>query len=290
MIFGYTYKARKRREWLGLALIRMSAVVVVVALALIVGFLAYHGWSAISWEFLTEFPRNSMTEGGIFPAIVGTFLLGVGAMLAALPIGCGAAIYLAEYARPGPLLSIIRLGITSLAGVPSVVFGLFGLAFFVIKLNMGQSLLAGSLTLAILILPTIIAAAEEALRQVPAFYREAALALGATRWQAIRQVVLPMALPNILTGGILAMGRATGETAPIMFTAVTFYTLSLPKSAFDQIMALPYHVYVLATAGTHIEQTRNLQYGTVLVLMCLVLGMSLLAILIRIKLRRAKLW
>lgn len=290
MIFGYTYKARKRREWLGLAMVRLSAAVVVAALLLIVGFLFYNGWTALSWEFLTEFPRNSMTEGGIWPAIVGTFLLGAGSMLVAMPVGCGAAIYLAEYARPGPLLSVIRLGITSLAGVPSVVFGIFGMAFFVLKLNMGVCLLAGSLTLAILILPTIISAAEEALKQVPPSYREAAVALGATRWQAVRQVVLPMALPNILTGGILAMGRATGETAPIMFTAVTFYTLSLPGSAFDQIMALPYHIYVLATAGTHIEQTRHLQYGTVLVLMCLVLGMSLLAIIIRTKLRRSKSW
>jgi phosphate transport system permease protein len=231
-----------------------------------------------------------MTRGGIFPAILGTLLLTLGAVLVALPLGVASAIYLSEYAREGNVVRIVRLGIQNLAGVPSVVFGLFGLGLFVVFLGWGTSLLAGAVTLGFLILPVIIGASEEALRQVPSTFREASLALGATQWQTIRKVVLPAALPGILTGSILGIGRAAGETAPIMFTAATFYTLNLPRSPLDPIMALPYHVYVLATAGTHIEQTRPLQYGTVLVLLALVLGLNLLAILLRTRMRRKKRW
>jgi phosphate transport system permease protein len=231
-----------------------------------------------------------MTKGGIYPAIVGTFYLTVGAMVVALPLGVAAAIYLSEYAKEGRLLTVIRLGIQNLAGVPSVVFGLFGLALFVVFFGFGTSIIAGSLTLGLLILPTVIGASEEALRQVPSTFREASLALGATRWQTIRKVVLPAALPGILTGSILGLGRAAGETAPIMFTAATFFARYLPESVMDEVMALPYHIYVLATAGTHIEQTRPLQYGTVLVLISMVLGLSLLAILLRARMRRTKQW
>jgi phosphate transport system permease protein len=286
----YSLQARKLREALAFMLFRLAMLVVLAALGGILAFVFYQGAAAVGWEFLTEPPRNSMTQGGIFPAIIGTIYLTIGAILVALPLGVAASIYLSEYARDGRVLRLVRLGIQNLAGVPSVVFGLFGLGLFVVFFGMGVSILAGSLTLGLLILPTVIGASEEALRQVPSTFREASLALGATRWQTIRKVVLPAALPGILTGSILGIGRAAGETAPIMFTAATFYTLHLPDSVFSQVMALPYHIYVLATAGTHISQTRPLQYGTVLVLISLVLGLSLLAIIIRTRMRRTKKW
>lgn len=289
-LFGYEYPARRRRQALALFLIRSSAVLVLVLLGGLLAFIFYHGFYALSWEFLTEFPRDNMTKGGIFPAILGSLLLAVGALAIALPLGCGAAVYLAEYARQGPLLTAIRLGISNLSGVPSVVFGLFGLAVFVGFLGFGRSILSGSLTLALLVLPTVTAAAEEALRQTPRSFREAAIGLGASRWQAIRQVVLPAALPGMLTGAILALGRAAGETAPIMFTAAAAYTLALPDSPSSEVMALSTHIYNLATSGTHIEETRPLQYGSVLVLMALVLGLSMAAIIIRARLRRNRQW
>jgi phosphate transport system permease protein len=265
---------------------RLSAAINGMALLLIVYFLVTRGWRAITWTFLTQPPMESMTKGGILPCIVGTICLSVGAILVAFPIGVASAIYLHEYARPGRVLRIIRLGINNLAGVPSVVFGLFGLAFFVVWLNFGVSILAGSLTLGAMTLPVVIGASEEALRSVPDTYREASLGLGATKWQTIYRVVLPAALPGILTGAILGVSRAAGETAPIMFTAAVFFTPSLPTSIFDEIMALPYHIYVLATAGTEIEVTRPLQYGTALVLITLVLGLNLIAIIYRARLRR----
>jgi phosphate transport system permease protein len=289
-MIGYSKSARNVREQAAFGLLRLSAAAVVLALGALLVFLLVQGIGAISWSFLTEAPRDAMTKGGIFPAIIGTLCLTAGAILTALPLGVAAAVYLSEYAGEGRLLRLIRLGIQNLAGVPSVVFGLFGLALFVVVLGFGMSILSGSLTLGCLILPTVIGAAEEALRQVPATFREASLALGATRWQTIRKVVLPAALPGILTGSILGVGRAAGETAPIMFTAATFYTLQLPNSVLDEVMALPYHVYVLATAGTHIDETRPLQYGTVLVLIALVLGLNLVAIIIRTRIRRKKRW
>ena len=284
------YVSRRRARLIALTLVRLSAGVVLAALAFIIIFAAWQGIGAISWEFLTEFPRESMTAGGVFPAIFGTLALAVGALLIALPLGCGAAVFLAEYARPGPFLTAIRLGVGNLAGVPSVVFGLFGLALFVGYLGFGRSLLSGCLTLALLILPTVIAASEEALRQVPLTFREAALALGAGKWQAIRQVILPAALPNMLTGAILALGRAAGETAPIMFTAAAAYTLARPDSVFSEVMALSTHIYNLATSGTHIEATRPLQYGSVLVLLALTLGLSLSAVILRARLRKGRQW
>ncbi|MDY6989346.1 MAG: phosphate ABC transporter permease PstA [Thermodesulfobacteriota bacterium] len=267
-------------------LFRLSAALNGMALLVVVYFLVARGWRAINWTFLTQPPMDSMTKGGILPCIVGTVCLSVGAILVAFPIGVASAIYLHEYARPGRVLRVIRLGINNLAGVPSVVFGLFGLAFFVVWLDMGVSVLAGSLTLGALTLPVIIGASEEALRSVPDTYREASLGLGATKWQTIYRVVLPAALPGVLTGAILGISRAAGETAPIMFTAAVFYTPSLPSSPFDEIMALPYHIYVLATAGTEIEATRHLQYGTALVLIVLVLGLNLFAIVYRARLRK----
>ncbi|WP_457553692.1 phosphate ABC transporter permease PstA [Desulfobacula sp.] len=257
-----------------------------LALAVIVYFILTRGWRAISWEFLSQAPRDSMTAGGILPCIVGTIALCLMTIFVALPIGVASAIYLNEYAVQGKLVRIIRLGINNLAGVPSIVFGLFGLAFFCIVLKMGVSIASGGLTLGIMTLPVIIGASEEALKSVPDTYREASLAMGATKWQTIRKVVLPVAFPGIITGSILGISRAAGETAPIMYTGAVFFTPDLPTSILDEVMALPYHIYVLATAGTQIEATRHLQYGTALVLIVLVFGMNLGAILLRSKLRR----
>ncbi len=282
-----TYKTRRKIvEKTAFFIIRMSVVVIALAIAFVLGFILANGYKVISWEFLTKPPIDSMTKGGIFPAIVGTLYLTLGAVLVAFPLGLASAIYLNEYSRGGKIVRVIRLGINNLAGVPSVVFGLFGLALFVVFFGFGSSILAGSLTLGFLILPVIIGASEEALKAVPQTYREASLSLGATKWQTIYKVVLPSALPGILTGSILGIGRAAGETAPIMFTAAAFYTTKMPKSIFDEVMALPYHIYVLATAGTHIEQTRPIQYGTALVLISLVLGINLVAIIIRAGLRK----
>ena len=229
-----------------------------------------------------------MVAGGVWPCIVGTFLLAFGAMLIAFPLGVASAVYLHEYGGKGRYTRYLRLGISNLAGVPSVVFGLFGLAFFVTFLGMGVSLLAGVLTLAVLTLPVIINTTEEALRQVPDAWREASLALGATQSQTIARVVLPAAVPGMLTGAILGLARAAGETAAIMFTAAVFYTPKMPDSVFSAVMSLPYHMYVLATAGTEIEKTRPLQYGTALILLVLVLGMNLIAIIIRDRMQRKR--
>jgi len=269
-------------------LFKVAAAINGAALLVVIYFLVVRGWRAINWTFLSEPPIDSMTKGGILPCIIGTICLSLGAIIVALPVGVASAIYLNEYARPGRIVRFIRLGINNLAGVPSVVFGLFGLAFFVVYLKMGVSILAGSLTLGALTLPVIIGSTEEALRAVPDTYREASLGLGATKWQTIYRVILPAALPGILTGTILGISRAAGETAPIMFTAAVFFTPSLPTSIFDEIMALPYHIYVLATAGTEIEATRPLQYGTALVLIVLVLGLNLIAIVYRSRLRKKR--
>ena len=277
---------RGTTQKLWFTLFRVAAAINVLALFAVILFIITRGLSAISWEFLTQMPRNSMTEGGILPCIVGTASLALGALAISFPVGVGTAIYLNEYAGQGRIVSVIRFAIANLAGVPSVVFGLFGLAFFCTVLKIGVSLLAGALTLGVMSLPVIIGAAEEALKAVPDTYREASLGLGASKWQTICRVVVPSALPGILTGAILALGRAAGETAPIMFTGAVFFTPDLPTSVFDEVMALPYHIYVLATAGTHIGETRHLQYGTALVLIALVLGMNLCAIILRSRLRK----
>lgn len=284
--FERVHKRRKFIQHVLFMIFRLAALINCTGLFLIVFFIGLKGYKAITWDFLTQPPMDSMTKGGILPCIIGTLCLGIGSIVVALPIGVASAIYLSEYARPGRFLRLIRLGISNLAGVPSVVFGLFGLAFFVIYLKMGESIIAGILTLASLTLPVIIGSTEEALKSVPDTYREASLALGATRWQTIYRVVLPAALPGTLTGAILGLSRAAGETAPIMFTAAVFFTPHLPTSIFDKIMAMPYHIYVLATAGTDIEATRPLQYGTSLLLIAMVLGMNLVAIIWRSVLRK----
>ena len=280
--------SRLVKEHTVFGLLRLAAAINMLALVGVCVFLIWHGSPAMSWSFLTEAPRRMMTAGGIWPCIAGTFLLAMGAMLLAFPVGVASAVYLHEYrsARSERFSRLIRLSVSNLAGVPSVVFGLFGLAFFVTFLGLGVSLLAGVLTLAVLTLPVIINTAEEALRQVPDAWREASLALGASKSRTIMSVVIPAALPGMLTGGILGLARAAGETAAIMFTAAVFYTPQMPNSPFSAVMALPYHMYVLATAGTDIEATRPLQYGTALVLLALVLGMNLAAIIVRDRLQR----
>ncbi len=288
MKFAVSSATRMGRERLMFGILRMAAVINVSALVVVCVFLAVQGLPALSWEFLIESPRKMMTEGGIWPCILGTFLLSLGSLCISFPLGVASAIYLHEYAGRTTFARYIRLGVNNLAGVPSVVFGLFGLAFFVTFLGMGVSLLAGILTLAVLTLPVIIGTAEEALRTVPDTYREASFGLGATKWQTIARVVLPAATPGMLTGAILGLSRAAGETAAIMFTAAVFYTPKDPDSVFSAVMALPYHMYVLATAGTEIEKTRPLQYGTALVLILLVLGMNIFAIYLRDHMQKNK--
>ncbi len=257
-------------------------------LALIIYFIFKRGLGVINWEFLSKMPRNGMSEGGIFPALLGSFYLVIGSIAISAPLGIFVAIYLTEYAQKGRAVRLIRIGINNLAGVPSVVFGLFGLAFFVKYLGFGVSILSGSATLAIVILPTIIRAAEEALMAVPDEYRHASLALGATRWQTIKKVVLPAAIPSILTGLILGIGRVAGETAPIIFTAATFFTMRLPKSIFNEVMALPYHIYALVTTGTMPHKQIPMAYGTAVVLLVLVLFVNMIAIILRIKYGKVK--
>ena len=279
-------KSRLITQHIVFGIFKVATAINAIALIIILFFLVKNGWKAITWTFLTQAPYDSMTKGGIFPCILGTLIISVGSILIALPIGVASAIYLSEYARPGKIVRLIRFGINNLAGVPSVVFGLFGLALFVVMFGFDKSILSGSLTLAAMTLPVIIGASEEALRNVPDTYREASLGLGATKWQTIFNVVLPAAFPGILTGAILSLSRVAGETAPIMFTAAVHMTSSLPHSPFDKVMALPFHIYYLATGSTKIEETRHLQYGTALVLIFLVFGLNLIAIIYRTKLRK----
>jgi phosphate transport system permease protein len=273
---------------IGFALLALAALVVVVPILLVIGTVAVRGISAISWEFLTAMPTDGMKAGGIFPAIVGTLLLTLGTALVAIPVGVGGAIYLSEYAGDNWFTQAIRLAIINLAGIPSVVYGLFGLGIFVLFLQFGTSILAGSLTLAIMTLPIIISASEEALRSVPMEFRTVNASLGGTRGQGISHVVLPQALPGIITGVILGLLRAAGETAPILFTVAAFYLPSLPRSAFDQTMALPYHLYVISTQVPGMPE--EIQYGTALVLLIMVLSLSLIATLIRSYYRRRRHW
>lgn len=269
-------------------LLFLACLLVVLPVGSIVVIIIKKGLPAISWEFLTDIPRAGMRQGGIFPAIVGTFYLVSGAVIFALPLGLFAAIYLSEYAKENLLTRLIKLAIVNLAGVPSVVYGLFGLSLFVVFLKFGVSILSGSLTLGIMILPLIITASREALESVPYVFREVSLSLGATKWQTIRSIVLPNALPGILTGTILGIGRAAGETAPILFTVAAFYLPRLPHSIFDQVMALPYHLYVISTQVPNVQE--KLRYGTALVLLVLVLIVNLFAIIIRYQFRKRKKW
>jgi len=278
----------QRSQKIAFFLLFLSTLLIVVPVGLIVVIIIQKGFPAINWQFLSDIPRQGMRAGGIFPAIIGTFYLVFGAIVFALPIGLLAAIYLSEYANDNLLNRIIKLAIVNLAGVPSVVYGLFGLALFVVFLKFGASILSGSLTLGIMILPIIITTSREALESVPQSFREVSFSLGASKWQTIRHIVLPNAIPGILTGTILGLGRAAGETAPILFTVAAFYLPRLPKSIFDQAMALPYHLYVISTQVPNVDE--KVRYGTALVLLFLVLFMNLVAIIIRYNFRKKKKW
>jgi phosphate transport system permease protein len=280
--------SRQTSEKIAFAVLTVLAVAVVVPIVAVVGYIVVQGIGAINWEFLTAFPRNGMKEGGILPAIIGTVLLTFGTAIVSIPLAVGAAIYLAEYARDTWLTRSIRLAIINLAGIPSVVYGLFGLGLFVLFFGLGTSIVAGSLTLGLMTMPVVISTAEEALLTVPQRFRVVSHSLGATRWQTVREVVLPNALPGILTGVILGLERAAGETAPILFTVAAFYLPQLPHSPLDQTMALPYHLYVISTQvpGMPLE----VQYGTALVLLILVLSMNVVATVIRSRFRRRREW
>ncbi len=266
---------------LGFLVLFLCIVITLFFLGTIIFFVVVRGAKVISLSFLFEAPRRAMTEGGVAPAIIGTFYLTLGAIIFALPLGVACAIYLCEYSPKSFVVNIIRMSINNLAGVPSVVFGLFGLAVFVKFFNFGVSILSGSLTLGILVLPSIISASQEALLAVPRSIREASLSLGASSWQTIKKIVIPTALPGILTGVILSIGRIAGETAPIMFTAATFYIKKYPSSIFSEVMVLPYHIYALMTEGTHPDKQTAIAYGCALILLILVLFVSALAIVIR---------
>jgi phosphate transport system permease protein len=277
-----------RSQKIAFFLLFLATLLIVIPVGLIIVIIIQKGIPAINWQFITDIPRQGMRTGGIFPAIVGTIYLVLGAIIFALPIGLLAAIYLSEYSKDNFLTRIIKLAIINLSGVPSVVYGLFGLALFVIFFKFGASILSGSLTLGIMILPIIITASREALENVPQSFREVSLSLGASKWQTIRHIVLPNAIPGILTGTILGLGRAAGETAPILFTVAAFYLPRLPKSVFDQAMALPYHLYVISTQVPNVDE--KVRYGTALVLLILVSFMNLVAIVIRYQFRKRKKW
>jgi len=250
---------------------------VVVVLFWILGFIIYKGFGALSWEFLTAMPEEGMTKGGIYPAIIGTFCLIAGSMIFAFPVGILSGIYINEYAKDGYLKRFIKMMTNNLAGIPSIVFGLFGMSLFVNTLKFGDSILAGSLTLGLLTLPVVIRTTEESLKAIDISFRLGSYALGATKLQTVRKVILPIAFPNIITGLILSIGRVSGETAPILFTVAAYFLPKLPHSIFDQVMALPYHLYVLSTSGTNMQESRVMAYGTALVLILIILIVNLLA-------------
>ena len=279
---------RQQINRLARIIISLVAALVVVPIVLVIVYIVYNGIGAISWEFLTTAPRNGMREGGIMPALLGTIFLTLGTAIASFPLAIATAIYLAEYAGDTRITRWVRMAIVNLAGIPSIVYGLFGLGVFVLFLNMGTSILAGSLTLGLMTLPVVISTAEEAILAVPREFRVVSLSLGATRWQTIRHQVLPHALPGIITGIILGLGRAAGETAPILFTVAAFYLPELPHSIFDQTMALTYHLYAISTQVPGMPL--SLQYGTALVLMIIVLSLTLVATIIRTQMRRRREW
>jgi len=280
--------SRHAVQRLGFALLLLCALSVVLPIIAVLVIIVVRGLPSINLEFLTAMPRAGMTEGGIFPALIGTLLLTLGTAMASIPVGVGGAVYLAEYAPDNRLTRAIRLAIVNLAGIPSVVYGLFGLGVFVLFMQFGTSIIAGSLTLAIMTLPVIISTAEEALRAVPVEFRTVSASLGGTRWQGIRRIVLPQALPGIITGIILGLLRAAGETAPILFTVVAFYLPALPRSPLDQTMALPYHLYVVSTQVPGMPM--SIQFGTALVLLALVLSMNIVATLMRRHFRKRRQW
>lgn len=272
---------KRIQQAIAFTLMALAALVILIFLFLILFFICYHGFSAINWEFLTAMPKEGMTEGGIMPAIVGTFCLIIGAMVFAFPIGVLSGIYMSEYTKDNWYKKLVRIMTNNLAGIPSIVFGLFGMALFVNYFGWHESILSGSLTLGLLALPVIIRVTEESLGGVDQSLKEASLALGATKWQTTRKVVLPIAMPNILTGLILSIGRISGETAPILFTVAAYFLPKLPNGIHDKVMALPYHLYVLATTGTDLVASRKMAYGTALVLVMIVLLVNLLANVLR---------
>jgi phosphate transport system permease protein len=273
---------------LGFALLTIMALLTVTPIVLVIGYIIYMGIPAISWDFLSQFPSDGMRAGGIMPAILGTVYLTIGATILCVPLGIAAAVYLAEYAPENNFTRTIRLALINLAGIPSVVYGLFGLGLFVIFMKMGTSILAASLTLAIMTLPVVITTSEEALRSVPQAFRTVSISLGATYWQTIRRIILPEALPGIMTGVILGLERAVGETAPILFTGAVFYTPQLPSSPLSATMALPYHLYVISTQVP--EMPVSIQYGTALVLLAFVLLLNVTATIIRSRARAKRQW
>ncbi|HCT29486.1 MAG TPA: phosphate ABC transporter permease PtsA [Bacteroidales bacterium] len=270
-------RSKKRSEKIAFGTFRAMSLLVVGILFVILGFIIIKGISVISWDFITKMPEDGMTKGGIYPAIIGTFCLIGGSMIFSFPIGVLSGIYINEYASNGLVVRFIRLMTNNLAGIPSIVFGLFGMSLFVNTLGFGDSIIAGSLTLGLMTLPIVIRTTEEALKSVDNSFRQGSYALGATKLQTIRRVTLPIAYPNIITGLILSIGRVSGETAPILFTVAAYFLPKLPHSIFDQVMALPYHLYVLATSGTNIEESRPMAYGTALVLIMIVLFLNLIA-------------
>jgi phosphate transport system permease protein len=272
---------KRRSQAIAFSIFKLMSYSVVAILILILGFIVSKGIGVINWDFLTKAPEDGMTKGGIFPAIVGTLYLVVGSSIFSFPIGIMSGIYMNEYAGATKIATFIRIMTNNLSGVPSVVFGLFGMALFVNTMKFGDSILAGSLTLGLLSLPLVIRTTEESLKAIDNSYREGSLALGATKLQTIRKVVLPMAFPNVITGLILSIGRVSGETAPILFTVAAYFLPKLPTSIFNQVMALPYHLYVISTSGTNIEASRGIAYGTALVLIVIVLIVNLLANFLR---------
>lgn len=280
--------SRNRIQQIGFLSIALISFLTILPILALIAIIVVRGLESFSLEFLFSFPSDGMKSGGIWPAIVGTIYLLVGTAIFSVPVGIAAAIYLAEYAPENRLTQTIRIAIITLAGIPSVVYGLFGLGLFVLYLEFGTSILAGSLTLAIMNIPVIISTAEEALRSVPGEFRVVSVSLGATRWQTIRRIVIPQAVPGIITGVILGLERAAGETAPILFTAAAFYLPQLPHSPLDQTMALPYHLYVISTQVPGMPQ--SVQFSTALVLLILVLGMNLVATIIRSQARSKRQW
>lgn len=270
-------KRKQRNQKIAFGVFTGLSYGIVAILIMILAFLIVKGIGVISWDFITEMPKEGMTEGGIYPAIIGTLILVLGSMIFAFPIGVMAAIYLNEYVKDGWIKRFIKLMTNNLAGIPSIVFGLFGMALFVNKMEFGDSILAGSLTLGLLALPVVIRTTEESLKAVDNTFRHASLGLGASKWQTTRKVVLPIAFPNIITGLILSIGRVSGETAPILFTVAAYFLPKLPEGIFDQVMALPYHLYVISTSGTNIEKSREMAFGTALILIVIVLITNLLA-------------
>ncbi len=281
-------RKNKIKQFIGFLILKICVVIVLSALAVILFDIFSKGAGVINLEFLTAMPKKGMTEGGIFPAIIGTFFVTILTALLSIPLGMGCAIYLNEYAKKGKITRLIRMSIRNLSGVPSIVYGLFGVVLFVQMFKLGTSILSSGLTLGLMTLPWTITASEEALKNVPQSYRDGSLALGATKWQSIRTNVLPHAVPGMLTGAILGLSRAAGETAPILFTGAAFCLPFLPKSLSDQFMALPYHLYIMSTQHHAIEKVRPIAYATALVLIALIFCMNLIAIIMRYKLRKVR--